>query len=247
MIKFVVVVNYWEWINIKKLLFLSVSINLILLLVSVLLFIKLGGLGSVSPKEKLYNDNPYYIERTNLFKQLKIPQHSIVFLGDSITHRSEWNEFFPNSKVVNRGVGSDTTEGVLNRLDEIIYSNPDKIFIMVGINDLAYNTGRKKIISNYAKILNKIQSESPNTKVFVQSVLPANNEIYGSLINNNDVVALNKELKKLSDKHGYNYVDLYHKLSSGDQLIKDYTVDGIHLKGNGYKIWVNAIQNEVLK
>lgn len=212
----------------------------------VIFLVKISGLGNVSSEVKAYSDNPYYIERTSLFKQLTIPQNSIVFLGDSITHRSEWNEFFPHSMVVNRGVGSDTTKGILNRLDEIISSHPEKIFIMVGINDLANQADEKEVISNYLKILNKIQSKSPKTMVYIQSVLPVNNEVYGSLINNNDVVSVNIKLRSLAEELGYKYVDLYQKLSSDNQLIKGYTEDGIHLKGNGYKVWANVIKKDVL-
>ena len=73
-------------------------------------------LSSKGLSKQSYRDNPYYIERTTLFKQLSIPKESIVFLGDSITQRSEWSELFHNKQIVNRGVADDTTEGVLHRL-----------------------------------------------------------------------------------------------------------------------------------
>ncbi len=45
---------------------------------------------------------------------------------------------FENNSVVNQGIGSDTTEGLVHRVDSIIRRNPKMIFLNIGINDLIY-------------------------------------------------------------------------------------------------------------
>ena len=111
--------------NFRLLMWVPIGLNLVFILVLSVLFIKLGGAGNnsnmIGKSEHSFNENPLYIERTSLFQELEIPSKSIVFLGDSLTDRAEWAEFFPDKRIINRGVGGDTTEGVLNRLDEIIF------------------------------------------------------------------------------------------------------------------------------
>ena len=48
----------------------------------------------------------------------------VVMIGDSLTDGAEWREIFPDQKIVNRGIDSDTTDGVLARLDEIVSIKP---------------------------------------------------------------------------------------------------------------------------
>ena len=66
-------------------------------------------------------------------------QRGIVFLGDSMTNRFPVEKYFPNLKVINRGIGGDTMGcirhyGVYNRLESTVYNlHPKKIIMMIAI------------------------------------------------------------------------------------------------------------------
>ena len=77
-----------------------------------------------------YESNASYIQRSTQFDMLPVQDTDIVFVGDSITARFEWDEYFTEYTVANRGIDSDVTEGVLNRLDTIVSQTPEKIFLM---------------------------------------------------------------------------------------------------------------------
>ncbi|HPQ96908.1 MAG TPA: GDSL-type esterase/lipase family protein, partial [Thiolinea sp.] len=62
----------------------------------------------------------------------------------------------------NRGIGGDDTGGVLGRLDEVVRSRPDKIFLMIGTNDLSAGKSVEQIIANYRLILRRIREASPS-------------------------------------------------------------------------------------
>ena len=76
----------------------------------------------------------------------------IVFLGDSITARFKLSEYFPHKPLLNRGIFSDTTHGLINRIENNC-NNLDvaKCFILIGYNDLKYRTDGE-ILENYEKI-----------------------------------------------------------------------------------------------
>ena len=95
----------------------------------------------------------YYQQKVTLFQLLPDTKHEIIFLGNSITDIGEWAEIWQNKNVKNRGISSDNTFGVLARLDEVVSSKPAKIFIMIGINDIAKDTPDSVVISNYQKII----------------------------------------------------------------------------------------------
>jgi lysophospholipase L1-like esterase len=169
---------------------------------------------------------------------------TIIFLGDSITDNCEWNELLQISSAQNRGIAGDITNGVLNRLDSVIKANPNKLFLMIGVNDLGINRNQEDIVKDYDEILSVLTKSLPNTKIYVQSILPTNVKITKYIGDNKNIIALNKNIKLLSDKYHLSYIDLYSKMIDNDgNLNKDYTVDGLHLNGNGYLVWKDAIKD----
>ncbi|MBF2063141.1 MAG: G-D-S-L family lipolytic protein [Calothrix sp. C42_A2020_038] len=237
------------------LLFISISINLLVLIVTGILTFKNGGLAYwcqkishsniFNKKANIFNihNPPYYIHKTSQFEILPIKLNSIIFLGDSITDEGEWTELLENHSIQNRGISGDTTDRILRRLNTIIQNQPKQIFLMVGINDLhMLNKSVKAIVDGYKHILTKFKENLPNTQVFIQSVLPVNNSIYLYWADNQKVIDLNSNLQNLAIKYNYKYIDIHsHLLDSQKQLGAEFTSDGLHLNGKAYVVWKQVI------
>ncbi|MBB5337126.1 GDSL-type esterase/lipase family protein [Pectinatus brassicae] len=164
----------------------------------------------------------------------------IVFLGDSMTDEGDWSKLFPQQSVVNRGIGGDTTLGVLQRLDQVIELNPPKIFLMIGTNDLCYNRSINDTLENYDRILFLLHKHLPHTKIYVESVLPFNDTIFPSvyLRTNKNIKLLNIGIKKLAAKYNYPYLDITAPFTGSDgRLPASETIDGLHLNDKGYALW----------
>ena len=61
---------------------------------------------------------------------------------------------------------------------------------------------------------------------------------------NQKVVSFNKKLVELCSEYACTYIDLYDdfKASFNNELDMNYTGDGVHLSGAGYKVWVDKIK-----
>ncbi|TDH28537.1 sialate O-acetylesterase [Segetibacter sp. 3557_3] len=183
----------------------------------------------------------YYSQKVSHFRLLPNTPGEIIFLGNSITDIGEWTETWQNLRVKNRGISSDNTFGVLARLDEIVESKPSKIFILIGINDIARNTPDSVILSNYKKIIQRIESASPRTIIYVQSILPTN-DAYTAFIRHQHkdehIRFINKRLESMCKGSKLIYVDLYSRfIDAQGKLDKRYTNDGLHLTGEGFALW----------
>lgn len=223
----------------------SLVLNLLFIIVGLFLIQKLGGLKHVIYKATHRGLAEVYEHRKNIFELLPERDSAIVFLGNSITAQCEWAELFDNSRIINRGIPGDATDGILVRLPHILKHNPKKIFLMIGVNDLFYHE-IPYIIENYKKIVEEIITKSPNTQLYIQSVLPINNKVKHSIIDNETIRNLNEQIKEISDYNHLIYIDLYSKLiDDKEDLNADFTKDGIHLNGNGYMIWKNEIEKYV--
>lgn len=184
----------------------------------------------------------HYEQRQTLFERLAVTKESTVMLGDSMILYNEWAEEFPVGPILNRGIGGDTTFGLLKRLDTITSGQPKRIVLMIGVNDMAKGFTKEQTLNNYEKILSIIEEQSPNTKIIITSVLPVNNKLYGNRVQNSQVVRLNNDLKKLASKHKIPMLNIYDQFLKDGQLDRKYTRDGLHLNGEGYAIWVNALK-----
>ena len=170
---------------------------------------------------------------------------NIVMIGDSLTDIAEWSDIFPNASIVNRGIGGDTADGILSRMDGILSVGAKKAFIMVGINDLSKGTSPSDILNDYSKIV-KILIEHGH-RVYIQSTLFCNVKLEPILCkgNLNKINALNAGLEQLAKQHGLTYINLNSELSLNGQLDDIYTHDGIHLNAFGYKVWKTKIEQYI--
>jgi lysophospholipase L1-like esterase len=192
----------------------------------------------------------YYLQKTSLFKLLPKSKQDIIFLGNSITDIAEWAEVWQNKNVKNRGISSDNTFGVLARLNDVVIGTPAKIFIMIGINDIARNIPDSVIVANYKKIIDIIITNSPKTKLFIQSILPTNNDFKDFKNHQNKtehIVYINEQLQKICAYRKISFVNLYpHFLDENGKLSKSFTNDGLHLTGEGYMFWKKIVQEKKL-
>jgi len=187
----------------------------------------------------------YYYHKKEHFETLPNTENEIIFLGNSITDGAEWFELFDNPNIKNRGIGGDVTDGILERLNEVTESLPDKIFIMIGTNDLSSGKNVEYIVENHKKIIAQIKSDSPKTKVYIQSVLPVDDKVH-VLRPNKSILEINAALKNLSKKEGLVYIDLFPIFSNPEgQLSKTYSIDGLHLNGKGYIKWKEIIEMHI--
>lgn len=184
-------------------------------------------------------------DRLEVFRVLPKTKDDIVILGDSLTSPCEWGELFGDIRVKNRGLGGDTAKNMLSRLDSILSSQPAKIFIMVGTNDL-HRTPIEAIIEDYKRIVEQIEVRSPNSEVYVQSVLPVSEDRETTGRNNESIIELNKRLNILASQYKLTYVNLFSLFAGNDnRLNPEYTTDGLHLNGKGYLVWKNALQGYI--
>ncbi|GEM_PF-60977 len=187
----------------------------------------------------------YYHQRVSLFEFLPVTSDDIIFLGNSITDGAEWCELLHNPRIRNRGISGDTTYGVYDRLNNILAGNPAKIFLLIGVNDLAQGIAPDSIVYRTGLIVSRIKAESPGTQLYIQSILPVNdcyNMFKGHTSRWELISVINRGLRELAEREGVIYIDLYTHFANEDGKLKpEYSNDGLHLMGKAYMEWAGII------
>jgi lysophospholipase L1-like esterase len=179
-----------------------------------------------TPKTRTEHEIIYDI-RSDLFKSLPKKTNQNLFIGHSIIQYCNWDELLPNKKIINRGIGGAFIPDI-NKIvkSEIIYQ-PKAIFIMAGINDIGNNIPSEKIKSDYINLFATLK-KYPNTKIYYLSILPSNKERLLTI----------KDLNSFAQKQCTDniiYIDLFQPFANENQVfIKKYTIDDVHLSGEGY-------------
>ncbi|PST81587.1 sialate O-acetylesterase [Pedobacter yulinensis] len=186
-----------------------------------------------------------YAEKVAAFRAEPNGKKDFIFLGNSITAGANWSTLLGLPQAKNRGISGDITFGVLERLDEVIEGKPAKVFVLIGINDVARNIPDSIILANYNKIIDRIRLGSRKTKIYFYTLLPVNSSFqkfknhYGK---DDHILWLNEQIRKFAAK-GVTVIDLYpHFLDAEKHLRAELTADGLHLIPAGYQVWAEVLK-----
>lgn len=192
-----------------------------------------------------------YIENNDDFYALQAWESSlesidedvdIVFFGDSMTRKGEWQKYFPDIKVCNLGYSGDIIHGLINRESMVDTVSPKKVFITCGINNMMKNNYEDTLDKGYNELLDELINKK-HYKVYIQSILPVRKP---NKIDNEDIIHENERIKKIADKYGATYIDLHTSFVDNEgNLSEKYSLDGTHVNKEGYKVWKDVISKYI--
>ena len=232
----------------KSAIYLSVIFLLLIAIVLLVVF-----LVDANQRKKEWEFDEYYRNKVTSFsfQNANLSQGQIVFVGDSITDLCPLDSYYADldRACYNRGIGGDTTQGVIDRLDVSIFDiKPSAVVLMIGTNDIDFGVSNEELIKNYRIILSEIKKNQPTVDLCVVSIIPQNQDIeaYSDLNaekNNNTILIINEEIKKLCGEYGCTYIDLHSNLlDENGYLRKECSDDGLHLNSKGFEIWAALLK-----
>ncbi|WP_425500543.1 GDSL-type esterase/lipase family protein [Sodalinema gerasimenkoae] len=177
------------------------------------------------------------------------PERLYVLAGDSLS-LSFPEELLPlEGTWLNQGISGEGSQGLYERLPLLDDTRPDKIFVMIGINDLLRGEDDETILENHRRIIKDILWIHPNTEVVIQSILPHSGENATwegreklREVSNQRIERLNERLAAIAQVEGAIYLNLYPLfVDDTGHLNPAFTTDGLHLNEQGYELWRIAL------
>ena len=180
-----------------------------------------------------------------------------MFVGDSITQGWEnegkevWEKFYakPPRSAANFGIGGDRTQHVLWRLQhgnlEGLGQHPPKLVVlMIGTNNSnGDENSAQEIADGIAAIVRTLREKLPQTKVLLLAIFPRGAGRSYQREKNAKASAL---ASKMADGKMVHYLDIGSKFLNADEtLSKEIMPDFLHLSPAGYRIWAEAMEENV--
>lgn len=184
-------------------------------------------------------------------------QGQIVLAGSSLMEMFPVHEFaqgYPLQRAIyNRGIGGMTTQEYAGVLDVCIFDlAPAQVFLNIGSNDLNGEDFREEEwLARYLAIVQAIQNRLPRAALYLMMYYPVNElDTFGPAQSrdwwrwrtNQRIDSANAQIAGLASRSGCRYIDANAGLRDDrQQLKKAFTMDGVHLYGNGYKVVFDAL------
>lgn len=181
------------------------------------------------------------------------PARLNVLAGDSLSLWFPSKLLPPEMTWLNQGISGDTSSRLLKRLHLFDDTAPERVFVLIGINDLLRGTDDEALLKNQRQIVQYLKLSHPQTEIVVQSILPHAGDrlirqrpdydppawaVRLAAISNQRIQTLNRELAAIAKQERVEFLDLYpHFADSAGNLLPDLTTDGLHLSAQGYQVW----------
>ena len=168
-----------------------------------------------------------------------------AFVGDSLTQGLQLYDILDTNVIANRGINLESIyTSVFAELERV---QPAKIYIQLGMNDIAWRT-EKDFTRLYGELIDKVHDEFPDAELYIQSIFPVTNwyALEDNGIDNEKVVTFNQHLLDLCVEKGCHYLDVHSALMDENGVLPDAaSPDGIHLNAPYYKNWFNYLKTHV--
>lgn len=173
-------------------------------------------------------------------------ENQTILLGDSITDFFNWYELFydysksTDQAVYNRGISGDTTDRLLERLEDNVLSiKPKNIVLLIGTNDIGRGLPLSMSLNNVEQIIKTSKDRCPDVNFILEAVYPINENMRDRFEkrSNNKINEMNKEYIKLCKKYDCVWVDFTDNLKDENGNLKEeFTYDGLHINALAYEI-----------
>jgi lysophospholipase L1-like esterase len=211
-----------------------------------------GGRGGPAAPATVPFENPRNAGRHQGFLEVaKAGNIDLLFVGDSITDGwrktglEVWNKHFAPLRAANFGIGGDTTQGVLWRMQngELEGFKAKLIVLMLGTNNINRNANAD-IAEGDRLIVEEFRRRQPQAKVLILGIFPRSAE--ATHPNRAVIREINGMLAKLADNRQVFFLDIGEKFLAADgRLPAEIMPDGLHPNAAGYQIWADAISARV--
>jgi lysophospholipase L1-like esterase len=172
------------------------------------------------------------------------PPQSILLVGSSsFTRWTNVKEAFPGYPILNRGFGGSVLTDVIRYTYDIILPyKPKQVIIYCGENDLAASdtVTAADVTQRFKTLFGMIRQNLPATTISFVSIKPS--PVRSKI--QEKVKEANRQIKAfLQTQKNADFIDVYDAMldANGNMREELYVQDRLHMKPEGYQIWIRKM------
>jgi lysophospholipase L1-like esterase len=198
----------------------------------------LAGCAARQSKYRIFTDHVKKLQETN---KKSCIAGCTLFEGDSNVELISVQEYL-TVPACNYGFRGSTTRALLQRKEKVSLLKPAVIVVLVGGNDLIARVPPADMDRNYDELFRYYKTVTES--VYCISNLPVDPTVF---IKNATLMELNARLRRICEKRGVTYIDVYPHLLKNGGLNPDYAIDPVHLNRAGQYILMDVLMKNLRK
>jgi lysophospholipase L1-like esterase len=170
------------------------------------------------------------------------PKGEIVFVGSSTIHRWDTATYFPDLKIINRGIDGTELSDALRYVDRLVLRyEPRLVVLYAGDNDIASGRLSEQISVDFERFVRAVHSKLPQTRILYIGIKPS--PLRWLQIDRmrlaNDVI---RTICQRDDRLAF--LDFDNLMLGWDEKPRRdlYVEDGLHLTPLGYQLWTAVLR-----
>ncbi len=168
-------------------------------------------------------------------------KHGLLFVGSSSIKLWHLGTYFPNLPCTNVGVGGFHISDVNHAIARLVFPHEPKVIIFyAGDNDIAAGKTAGQVLASYREFVHRVRGHLPDARVVFISIKPSilRRSLWGRMRQANQLI---EEFCR-SDPH-LTYADVATPMldTMGSPRRDLFAPDGLHLNGEGYRLWTGVI------
>ena len=164
-------------------------------------------------------------------------KHQIVFVGSSTIHRWDVASYFPDLKIINRGIDGTELSDAVKYIDRLVLRyEPRLVVVYAGDNDIGAGKLSEQVSVDFERFVRAIHTRLPETRILYIGIKPSPlrwlqidrmrlaNQVIKTICERDDRVA---------------FLDFDNLMLGWDEKPRKdlYVEDGLHLSPKGYHLW----------
>lgn len=185
--------------------------------------------------------------------------NDVMFVGDSITTGIDLYDIVNGCSVIAyTGINTSTilSKAVVRNkqgtkvtfLNAMKEYNPKHIFIMLGINGIAFQS-KENFLTGYRQFVDAVKAQHPNAIIYLQSILPVTNKKQNSdsRFANSKINSYNEGIQALALEKNVYYLNVAEAFKDAyGNLPSKASSDGVHFGPAHYRLWIEYLKRHTV-
>lgn len=176
-------------------------------------------------------------------------KNPVLFIGSSSIYGWETAISFPELPVINRGLGGMDVSEIIHYYDVIIKKHAPAILTIYCDIDIELGKSPSAAINIFKKLINKVQSDFPDTKILLLAMKPTLiDDFLGKDVRKNKVETNKRLLTYSESDDNIHFVDITKPMLNQDGSLRSdlFNSDDMHLNTLGYSLWTPIVKEKIL-
>ena len=170
------------------------------------------------------------------------PKGQIVFVGSSTIVDWDAAKYFPDLRIVNRGLWGSALSDATRLVDRLILPHqPRTVVIYAGDNDIDAGKTTEEVTIQFERFVRAIHAKLPQTRIVYIAIKPSPLR-WMTIDRMRAANAMIRQICSRDDRIAY--LDVDGPMLGWDERPRPelYAADGLHLSAQGYQLWTTLLR-----